>query len=274
MEVITLLMCKAAELGILSPIGNCAVAQRVSIYTDDVVIFIKPAVQDLIVVRELLAFFGVASGLMVNYRKTLATLIRQRGNDGDLVQQMLRCSITQFPIKYLGLQLALRPLTRAQWQPLLDATIRIVQAWQRGLIARPGRSVLIKAVMSARPIHNLLIDEAPCWLLEEVGRGFRGFFWSAKDKANGSQCLIAWNQVCKPLELGGLGVKNLRLQGLALRVRWEWLRRTEPDRPWQGLPIMFDSKAREVFDSLVQIWVGDGQSNLFWRDLWMGGQGV
>jgi hypothetical protein len=88
MEVIMLLMCKAVELGILSPIGNCAVAQRVSIYADDVIIFIKPAVQDLIAVRELLAFFGVASGLVVNYRKTLATLIRQRGNDGDLVQQM------------------------------------------------------------------------------------------------------------------------------------------------------------------------------------------
>jgi hypothetical protein len=128
--------------------------------------------------------------------------------------------------------------------------------------------------MSTWPIHNLLIDEAPCWLLEEVDKGFRGFFWSAKDKANGGQCLVAWNQVCKPLELGGLSVKNLRLQGLVLRVRWEWLQRTEPDMPWQGLPIMSDSKAREVFDSLVQIWVGDGQSNLFWRDRWMGGRGV
>jgi hypothetical protein len=128
---------------------------------DDVVIFVKLAVHDLIV-RELLAFFGAASGLIVNSRKTSATLITLRERDDDLVQQLLRCNFTHFPIKYLGLQLALRPLTCAQWLSLLDATVKIVPAWQRGLIARPGRLVMIKAVMVARPIHNLLIDKAPC----------------------------------------------------------------------------------------------------------------
>jgi hypothetical protein len=29
---------------------------------------------------------------------------------------------------------------------------------------------------------------------------------------------MAWDQVCKPYSLGGLGVKNLKLQGLSLRV--------------------------------------------------------
>jgi hypothetical protein len=109
-------------------------------------------------------------------------------------------------------------------------------------------------------------------LFDEVEKGFRGFFWSAKDKANRGQCLVAWNQVCKPTDQGGLGVKNLRLQGLALRVRWEWLRRTDPSRPWQGLPLITDERARQVFDSLVQIMVGDGRRTLFWRDRWIDGK--
>jgi hypothetical protein len=45
----------------------------------------------------------------------------------------------------------------------------------------------------------------------------------SKDRASGGQCLVAWKEICKPLEFGGLGVKNLRLQGLALRVRWDLL---------------------------------------------------
>jgi hypothetical protein len=93
--------------------------------------------------------------------------------------------------------------TCAQWLSLLDATVKIVPAWQRGLIAR--------LVMVARPIHNLLIDKAPCWLLNEVDKDFRGFLWSAKDRANGGQCLVAWNQVYKLQEFGGLRVKNLCL---------------------------------------------------------------
>jgi hypothetical protein len=64
----------------------------------------------------------------------------------------------------------------------------------------------------------------------------------------------------------GLGIRNLQLQGLAMRVRCEWLRRTDTTRPWQGLSLSIDDKAREVFDSLVRIEVGDGKKILFCRD--------
>jgi hypothetical protein len=165
MEVTTLLLCKPSDLGMLSPIGNCSAAQRVSIYADDVVIFVKPTVQDIVTVRELLQLLGEASGLKVNYRKTSATLIRAGEVEEELVKQLLQCEIKQFPIKYLGLPLALRPLTKVQWQPLLDATLHIVPAWQRGLMTRPGRLVLVKVVMSARPIHQLLISKLPAGCL-------------------------------------------------------------------------------------------------------------
>jgi hypothetical protein len=35
-----------------------------------------------------------------------------------------------------------------------------------------------------------------------------------------------------------------------------------------------DSHARDVFDSLVQITVGDGNKVLFWRDQWIEGRGA
>jgi hypothetical protein len=271
MEVTTALLKKVVDLGVMSQIGNCTAAQRISIYADDVVIFVKPTVQDLVAVREMLALFGEASCLQANYRKTSATLIRAGEHEEGMVTTLLQCAVTPFPIKYLGLQLALRPLTKAQWQPMLDAAVRIVPSWQQGMIARPGRLTLLKAVLAARPIHQLLVAEAPCWLFDEADKCFRGFFWSAKDRASGGQCLVAWNQVCKEFEHGGLGVKNLRLQGLALRVRWEWLRRTDPSRPWQGLPPFPDAQAREVFDRLVKIQNGDGRRVLFWRDRWIDG---
>jgi hypothetical protein len=88
---------------------------------------------------------------------------------------------------------------------------------------------------------------------------------------NGGQCLIAWENVCKPTDMGGLGVKDLKLQGLALRARWEWLRRTDPDRPWQGLPTMRDSAAHQVFQSCAKIQIGNGLHILFCMDRWING---
>jgi hypothetical protein len=176
-----------------------------------------------------------------------------------------------FPIKYLGLQLALHPLTKAQWQPILDRVIDCLPAWQRGLIAREGRLTLIKSVIAAKPVHQMLVAEAPAWVLNEIDKWERAFFWTAKNHVNGGQCLVAWDSICKPLEFGGLGVKNLRLQGLALRVRWEWLRRTDLGRPWHGLPRWKDEPAMEVFASLVKIKVGIGDRVLFWLDHWIDG---
>ena len=124
-----------------------------------------------------------------------------------------------FPCKYLGMQLAIRTLSRAEWQPMLDQAKSFAPAWQRGLIHRPGRLVLVKSVISAKPIHHFMVTEAPVWVLEEIEQWMRGFFWAGKEKAHGGQCLIAWDAVCKPTYLGGLGVRNLQLQGLALRVR-------------------------------------------------------
>jgi hypothetical protein len=196
MEVVTCLIRSAETQGLLSPIGNCTPEQRLSIYADDVVLFVKPAVLDLVAVREVLALFGEASGLCVNYHKTSATLIRGTVRDKALVGNLLHCSISEFPIRYLGLQLALRPLTKAQWQPLLDAATHIVPAWQRSLITRPGRLTLVKAVLAARPVHHLLVLEAPVWVLEELEKNLRGFFWAEKESANGGQCLVAWHKCC------------------------------------------------------------------------------
>jgi hypothetical protein len=84
-------------------------------------------------------------------------------------------------------------------------------------------------------------------------------------------CLVACDKICTPTSFGGLGVKDLRLQGLDSRVRWEWLRHTDASRLWQGLSMM-DTDAYDTFQSLVRIQVGDGRKVLFWRDRWINGR--
>jgi hypothetical protein len=38
--------------------------------------------------------------------------------------------------------------------------------------------------------------------------------------------MVAWESISRPL-----GVKDLRLQVLTLRARWEWLKRTDSNKP-------------------------------------------
>jgi exonuclease III len=271
MDALSALICKAEERGVLSSFRGISSMQRLSIYADDVALFIKPCEQDLHCVKELFHVFGMASGLRINFAKSAAIPIGGLEEDRLRILDILNCPIGAFPCKYLGIPLAINQLRRADWQPLVDQARKILPAWQRGLIQRQGRLILIKSVSSARPIHQLMVLKAPAWVFEEIEKWMRAFFWAGKDKVNGGQCLVAWDTVARPTCYGGLGIKNLQLQALALRVRWEWLRRVDPNRPWQGIPISEDPDAKQLFNSLVRIKVGSGDRTLFWRDRWIHG---
>ena len=90
----------------------------------------------------------------------------------------------------------------------------------------------------------------------------------------GGHCLIAWSKVCRPHELGGLGISDLKSLGWALRVRWLWLQKTEPDRPWSTLPFRAHNCVQALFSMAVETVVGDGTTTLFWKDRWLHGMRI
>ena len=63
------------------------------------------------------------------------------------------------------------------------------------------------------------MSEAPKWALEKIDKGCRAFFWAGTEEIQGGKCAVAWKRVCRPKELGSLGVMDLYKQGLALRLR-------------------------------------------------------
>jgi hypothetical protein len=132
MQVLTLLFVKATEEDYLSRINGCSAMQRISIYADDVVLLIKPLPEDMVATKLILKIFGEASGLHINYRKSTATLIRGGELERKIVEVYLQCKVVPFPIKYLGLQLALRPLSKAEWSPCWILSLRLCQHGNEG----------------------------------------------------------------------------------------------------------------------------------------------
>lgn len=120
MDVLSKIMIKAVSMGVISTFTGIAAHQSVSIYADDVAMFVKPRELDLTFVWIVLQVFGAASGLRVNFHKSLAVMIHGDNFDKARVESLLHCRMDNFPWKYLGLQLAIRQLTRAEWPPMLD----------------------------------------------------------------------------------------------------------------------------------------------------------
>jgi hypothetical protein len=90
------------------------------LYADDVVMFLQLDRNELLLIKEILRIFGVASGLVTNIRKSSATPIRCQEHDLEVVQDTLPCSVVNFPCKYLGLPLSVRKLSKSEFLLLIE----------------------------------------------------------------------------------------------------------------------------------------------------------
>jgi oligoribonuclease (3'-5' exoribonuclease) len=86
--------------------------QQISLYVDNVVMFLHPQRDELALVKEVLNIFGTASGLVTNIRKSSVTLIRCQDQDVEVVQTTMPCTMVNFPCRYLGLPLLMRKLSK------------------------------------------------------------------------------------------------------------------------------------------------------------------
>jgi hypothetical protein len=105
----------------------------------------------------------------------------------------------------------------------------------------------------------MLSLDLPPWFFSTTNKLLRGFFWSAAVQAKRGSCVVAWDTICKPKGLGGIGIKNLQLFNHALRMRWRWLSMSGADKPWQGLDFELHEDAEKMFRSCTKLVVGNGE---------------
>ena len=71
-----------------------------------------------------------------------------------------------------------------------------------------------------------------------------------------------------------MGILSLEELGWALKMRWLWLAKTEPSKPWAFLPIHLSEKVRYFFSAVMYTEIGDGASTLLWQDRWILGKRI
>ena len=207
-------------------------ASSISLYADGMVIFCHPDPQELLAVRELLRVFGAASGLHTNFQKCLATPIQC--SDVQVVQivNTLSCPIAPFPFTYLGIPLSVRKVSVAALMPLVERMARKLPTWRASLLSRGERLAFVRHVLAAMPTHLLMAMALRPSNLKKINNIMHEFLWHGCSDSSGRGYLVSWRKVCRPLEFGGLSIRDLQRTGTALRARWLWLKATDLFRPW------------------------------------------
>jgi len=232
MDVLNQMFTRAAEVGLLQPLSRRPIQHRISLYADDVAIFLQPNAADINLSLQLLDLFGDASGLRTNVQKSNVLPIHCAEENLDLIQNLLPCEMLDFPCKYLGLPLTIKKLTKQQVQPIIDKIADQLPGWKADLLTRAGRVIQVQYVLTGILIYVAMATDLPPWALKAIDKIRRAFLWRGRKEAKGGHCLIAWPRVCRSRELGGLGIADLKALSIALKARWPWLKRSEPNKPW------------------------------------------
>jgi hypothetical protein len=167
------------------------------------------------------------------------------------------------PNTYLGMPLSTGNLSKVAFQPLVDKMSDKLLAWKGRLMHRSGQLTLIKTTLATMPVYTAISHTLSTWVIKAFVKIFRAFLWSGSESTHSGKCLVAWDQVQRPLSLGGLGVKDLKLMGHTLRLRWLWQQRSEPSRLWASMPVSDDNETQAFFRASIVIRIRTGESTLF-----------
>jgi hypothetical protein len=166
MDVVTAMFHTAENSAVLPPLP-AGLRHRFSLYADDVIVFVRPNVEELAVVKGILGCFGEAFGMRVNFQKSAAAPIR--------------CS--EEVLKAITLSLECSKLRKEDLQLVLDKLARKLSFWKAKLLTKEGRVAFVQAVMTASVIYHLMALDVNPWFIKAVDRLRRGFLWAGKPDA-------------------------------------------------------------------------------------------
>lgn len=120
MDILNSLFTKATEEGLLQPLAQGRIRQRISLYADGVALFIQPTHEEMASTTRILDVFGEASGLGTNFQKSWAIPIRCEEPVITEIASSLDCTMANFPCKYLGLPISDKKLRKTDLLPWIE----------------------------------------------------------------------------------------------------------------------------------------------------------
>lgn len=146
--------------------------------------------------------------------------------------ELLDVCVGSLPIIYMGAALGGNPRRKNFWLPVLDKMRSKLGLWSSKWLSLSGRLVMLKSVMSAVPIYHMAVFLAPVGVIGDMEKLMRVFLWGKREGGRRISW-IAWSQICKRLQLGGLGLGFLCWKNRAMLIKWFWRFGSEHNALWR-----------------------------------------
>ncbi|KAL2226567.1 UNVERIFIED_CONTAM: hypothetical protein Sindi_2015400, partial [Sesamum indicum] len=140
-----------------------------------------------------------------------------------------------------------------------------------------GRVQILKFVLTSLSVYWASAFILPKKIIKEIEKRLRTLLW--KGTGNSGYAKVAWNDVCRPVEEGGQGIRDvatlnqalmskklcdvIRCERTSIWVDWLYASRLQNTSGWRKL-----LRLRSYIRLVVDYCIGDGTSFYIWQDPW------
>ncbi|KAK4383788.1 hypothetical protein Sango_2744200 [Sesamum angolense] len=167
-----------------------------------------------------LDLFASLSGLHTNPQKSQLIISKAASGLRDSLLETLGFQEGHLPIRYLGLPLISARLSIADCQPLLQKIDSRIKGWEGVQLSFAGRMQLIKSVLVSLEVYWAMAFILLKGIIKEMIKRLRTFLW--KGTSSSGYPKVAWEVVCRPIEEGGQGIKDIFALNRALMSKHLW----------------------------------------------------
>lgn len=156
-------------------------------------------------------------GLKINFRKSCLYGVGVEEPFLMVASQFLACKTGLLPLKFHALNIGGKLRRVSFWKPIIECIKARLSSWKDMLLSIRGRVTLINSVITNIPIHHLSFYKVSVKVIKVI------------------KFIYSWSLVCKPKEVGGLGIKDMAIFNRALLSKWLWRFIHEPNAIWVGI---------------------------------------
>ncbi|KAL2224649.1 UNVERIFIED_CONTAM: hypothetical protein Sindi_3029000 [Sesamum indicum] len=166
-----------------------------------------------LVFKEGLDWFAELSGLRLNVHKSHLIILRSAQELNDLLE-ILGFQEGHLPMRYLGLPLISSRLSISNCQPLISKIDARINGWEGISLSYAGLVQIIKSILLALSLYWASAFILPKKVINEIEKRLRTFLWNGTTSSGYAK--VAWKDVCRPTDEGGLGFKDISTLNRAL----------------------------------------------------------
>lgn len=124
-------------------------------------------------------------------------------------------------MRYLGVPIFSGRVKSCYLYDLLLKISKKIEGWKMRYISAGARLLLIKIVLSSLLVHLLSVLPVPKQIFDKINSLFSTFFWGSLE-GRPKRKWVSWEAVCKPVDEGGVGLRNIVDVYSSLQFKFAW----------------------------------------------------